>query len=215
MLTLLQSESEEQKPLAGKTLSILGDSISTYSGVSDDASVNRTLEGGAIYYTPGRWEIYREDTWWQQTADVLGLEVLVNNSWSGSCVLHTRRGTAGVYADRCVQLHNDRTGEEPDIIVTFIAANDFSYYQETLGTADIVYDSLIIPKVDGTFAYAEPVTTCEAFAIMLHKMKTRYPHADIYCMTPTARRDPDKEDGSGAVPCFFCPVRGIESATCA
>ena len=36
-------------PLAGKTISILGDSISTYTGVSNDANANATLAGGAIY----------------------------------------------------------------------------------------------------------------------------------------------------------------------
>ena len=177
-----------------KTISILGDSISTYTGVSDDASVNATLSGGAIYYTPGRWDVYREDTWWQQTIDALGMKLLVNNSWSGSSVLHTRRGTEGAYVDRCVQLHNDKTGEEPDIIVVYMGGNDFNYYQDTLGTADIDYNALITENPDGTFTYAEPVTTCEAYAILLHKMKIRYPEAEIYCMTSTPRRDPDKED---------------------
>lgn len=35
------------------------------------------------------------------------MELLVNNSWSGSCILHTRSNTVGAYVDRCVQLHDD------------------------------------------------------------------------------------------------------------
>ena len=202
-ITSLAEESNDS--LAGKKISILGDSISTYEGVSNNEKSNSTLVGGAIYYTPGRLGVYQKDTWWQQTADVLGLEILVNNSWSGSSVLHTRRGTEGAYVDRCVQLHNDHTGAEPDIIVVYMGGNDFNYYQDTLGNADIDYDSLIMEKEDGTFVYAEPATTCEAYAIMLHKMKMRYPKAEIYCMTSTPRRSPDKVDDYPDVgqPTFF------------
>ena len=180
-------------PLAGKTISILGDSISTYTGVSNDANANASLAGGAIYYTPGKQGVYQADTWWQQVIDSLDMELCVNNSWSGSAVLPTRSGTAGGYRDRCVQLHN-AAGEEPDIIAVFLGTNDFSYHQGTLGTADIDYEALITDNADGTFTYASPVTTCEAYAIMLHKMTVRYPDAEIYCMTLLPRRDPDKED---------------------
>jgi len=131
------ADTEVLAPLAGKTISILGDSISTYAGVSNNTAYNSTIGNNAVYYQPGTQGVYQADTWWQQTIDALGLELLVNNSWSGSAVLHTRRGTAGAYVDRCVQLHNDKTGEEPDIIVVYMGGNDFNYYQDTLGTGDI------------------------------------------------------------------------------
>ena len=189
-----QPETSPEEVLKGKTLSILGDSISTYTGVSNNTAYNATIGSNAVYYTEGRWDVYQADTWWQQAVDALGMELLVNNSWSGSCILPTRSGTAGAYASRCVQLHNDTTGEEPDIIAVFLGTNDFSYYQDTLGTADIDYSALITDNGDGTYTYAAPTTSCEAYAVMLHKMTVRYPHAEIYCMTLTARRDPDKED---------------------
>jgi lysophospholipase L1-like esterase len=118
------------------------------------------------------------------------MRLLVNNAWSGSCILHTRANTAGAYVDRCVQLHNDTTGEEPDVIAVFMGTNDYSYYKSALGTADINYDALITENADGTSAYAAPATACEAYAIMLHKMIKRYPDAEIYCMTMLPRRDP-------------------------
>lgn len=179
----------------GKKVSILGDSISTYSGVSDDVNVNSTLNGGAIYYTPGRWDVYQKDTWWQQTIEALDMKLLVNNSWSGSCVLHTRHNTVGAYIDRCTQLHNEYTNENPDVIFVFIGANDFSYYQDTLGSSDINYNELIVSNSDGSFSYKEPLTTCEAYAIMLHKIIIRYPDAEVFCMMPLARRYPDYNDG--------------------
>ena len=192
-------EEEDSEALAGKVISILGDSISTYTGVSNDASVNATLKGGAIYYNAGIQGVYRPDTWWQQTIDVLDMELLVNNSWSGSTVLHTRSGTAGAYVNRCVQLHNDQTGEEPDVIVVFLGTNDFSYYQSALGTANIDYAALITNNGDGTYTYAVPKTTCEAYAVMLHKMVNRYPDAEVYCMNLLPRREPD-HDGKDVVP---------------
>lgn len=172
----------ENSPLKGKRISILGDSISTYTGISNDASVNPTLSGGAIYYTAGRYGVYQADTWWQQTIDRLGLDLTVNNSWSGSCVLNTRSGTVGAYIDRCVQLHNT-AGEEPDIIAIYLGTNDFYSAKGTLGSADsIVYDTLIAEN-EGIYTYAQPNTSAEAYAIMLHKAMTRYPNAEVYCFT--------------------------------
>ena len=165
----------------GKTISILGDSISTYVGVSDDATANSTLAGSVVYYNGIRNNVYLKDTWWQQAIDQLGMELLVNNSWSGSCVLTKNVGSEGAYIDRCVQLHN-AAGTDPDIIAVYMGTNDL-WALSSLGTAtSIAYDTLINADGDG-FCYAVPKTSCEAYAIMLHKMKQRYPRAEIYCFT--------------------------------
>ena len=103
----------------GKTVSVLGDSISTYTGVSNNTGCNATIGSNAVYYTEGRHGVYANDTWWMQVANDLGLRLLVNNSWSGSSLLYTRNGTVGAYVERCVQLHDDtgdNAGETPDII---------------------------------------------------------------------------------------------------
>ena len=173
--------------LAGKTISILGDSISTYTGVSNNAAYNATLSGGEIYYTEGRWGVYQKDTWWQQAIDTLGLELTVNNSWSGSCIFNTRSGTVGAYVDRSVQLHNTK-GKEPDMIAVYLGTNDFCNYKSTLGTsADIDYVSLIT-KTESAYTYATPTTAAEAYAIMLHKAAARYPDSEIYCFTLLPQR---------------------------
>ena len=61
----------------GKRLSILGDSISTFSGYSNDATVNTTIGGNAPRYDagaadtkPGSYCLLESvnDTWWMQTA---------------------------------------------------------------------------------------------------------------------------------------------------
>lgn len=189
-----------QNPFAGKTVSILGDSISTYANVSNNAAYNSTLSGGAIFYSVGRYGVHQQDTWWQQMIDAWGMELCVNNSWSGSAVLNTRSGTVGAYIDRCVQLHNN-AGEEPDVIFVYLGTNDFTDLNSNaakMGSFESIrYDNLI-EKVDGIFHYATPTTVCEAYAIMLHKMSVRYPDAEIYCMSLLARKSGAQPDAFNA-----------------
>ena len=188
-----ETDLEEQNTFKGKKVSILSHSMSTYAGVSNSTAANSTLGNNDVYYTEGRHDVYLKDTWWQQTIDALDMELLVNNSWSGSCVFMPRKGEVSVgYGDRAVNLHNDHTGEEPDIIFVYLGCNDFAYYKDTFGKADDVnYTTIIQKNGDGTFSYATPNTTCEAYAIMLHKAANRYPKAEIYCITSTARRETD------------------------
>jgi len=174
--------------LEGKKISILGASISTYTGISNNAGDNATIGDNAVYYTAGRHGVYAEDTWWMQAVNDLGLELLVNNSWSGSSLLYERNGTAGAYEDRCVQLHNQE-GEEPDIIAIQMGTNDFQYYKETLGNANIDYDTLIASNEDGSYTYASPATSLEAAAIVLHKISVRYPKAEVYYLNISQRVD--------------------------
>ena len=65
------------------------------------------------------------ETWWMKTIHQLGLELCVNNSWSGSCVstLVDDENKAACM-NRAIQLHNDQQGKEPDIIVLMIGGND-------------------------------------------------------------------------------------------
>lgn len=201
LLAAMYSYHLEAKEYAAETryISILGDSISTYIGVSNDPDANSTIANNNVYYSAGRHGVYQADTWWQQVVDSTDLELLVNNSWSGSCIYQERSGTVGAYIDRCVQLHNN-AGTTPDVIAVFLGTNDFSHFPDTLGTAAAIdYDALIQANSDGTYTYAEPATSCEAYAIMLHKMTVRYPDAQILCMTLLARR----EDAAAGQPTAF------------
>ena len=121
----------EQKPEVKKTISILGDSISTYANYSNGTAAgtaNSTIKNGAVYYPRSGFDVTAESTWWYQAAQELEMDILVNNSWSGSCLLNTRSGTVGAYVDRCVQLHDDtgdNAGQMPDIIAIFLGTNDY------------------------------------------------------------------------------------------
>lgn len=97
-------------------ISILGDSISTYMGYNP--------YGYAVYYKDDC--LYDNDitsvndTWWKKVIDVLGGELCVNNSYSGSCVSGVFESSASSRA-RCSNLHGE---SNPDIIIIYIGTND-------------------------------------------------------------------------------------------
>ena len=98
--------------------SILGDSISTYRGVSDDRSVNETLFYNRTYYHP---PFPLGETWWRRVADRFGLELCVNNSYSGGNLSGREDEYSGV--SRARFLSRD-SGECPELIIIFMGIND-------------------------------------------------------------------------------------------
>ena len=175
------------------TLSILGDSISTYQNYSNGTAAqttNSTIKDGAIYYPQSGFDVTPDSTWWYQAAQALGMEILVNNSWSGSCLLNTRYNTVGAYVDRCVQLHDDtgdNAGQKPDIIAIFLGTNDYYAYPSTLGSYEAIDFGKLITTADGVTTYAAPATSMEAYAIILDKISREYPQAEVYCLTMLPR----------------------------
>ena len=189
------TETETDTPalsLKGKTLSILGDSISTFAGVSNNTSHNATIGNNLVYYSNGFLNVYQQDTWWQQALNILDMDLLVNNSYSGSCIFQPLHGANGAYIDRCTQLHNAK-GKTPDLIAIFMGTNDFGNFKDKLGSAaDINYETLIL-TIGSNRVYSTPKTAAEAYAIMLHKAMTRYPDAEVYCFTLLPERVSDAD----------------------
>ncbi len=104
--------------LKGKRVSFIGDSISTFQGYSNNIEYNATIGKNSVYYKNDRNGFTDvNETWWMQTVKATGMELLVNNSWSGDRV--TNRGIA-----RAKQLH-DNDGVKPDVIVVYLGINDF------------------------------------------------------------------------------------------
>lgn len=129
--------------LKGKTLSILGDSLSTYQGISDDATANASILYNPYYY---REPFPLEKTYWKRLMDDFGLVLCVNNSWSGGNLSGKDNPNSGV--NRAHNLARD-DGTTPDIIIVFMGINDLgrkvnistfaSDYQETLMTIKNAY----------------------------------------------------------------------------
>ncbi len=184
---------ENNKIFEGKTISVLGDSISTFKNISNGTgadTTNSTIRDYVPYYANGKYGMTVNDTWWGKTALLTGADILVNNSYGGSKVFYPSSKNASLgYISRCVNLHDntgDNKGEKPDIIAVYLGTNDFTHCKEVLGTSDIDYSTLIT-KTNGRYNYKTPKSTCEAYAIMLHKIKVAYPDAEIYCFTVLPR----------------------------
>ncbi|MCH5238890.1 MAG: hypothetical protein J1F38_01580 [Muribaculaceae bacterium] len=109
-------------------VSILGDSYSTYEGWNP--------KGQAIWYDKN----LRNDvdtvaqTWWYQLIEDNGLELELNNSYSGSTICNTGYNGAD-YTDRSFLTRSRLLGDNPDIIYVFGGTND-SWAGAPIGNAD-------------------------------------------------------------------------------
>ncbi len=104
--------------LKNKRLSILGDSISTYVGVSNNANINPTVGYNPVFYKP---PFPREKTYWELVLDHFGMVLCVNNAWSGGNLSGKCDPTSGV--NRARELADAR-GNKPDLIILFMGIND-------------------------------------------------------------------------------------------
>ena len=151
-ISLLKNEFE------GKTFSVLGDSISTFGGVSNNPDANSTIVNNKVFYNGTMYVRDQKHTWWGMLQDKLGMSLLVNNSWSGSCVSvdGNNPGAEGC-GSRAENLHNNQ-GDCPDMIFVYLGTNDYAN------------------KVDlSVFA--------KSYETMLDKIQHRYPSSKVYSFT--------------------------------
>lgn len=151
----------------GKTISILGDSISTFAGYVPSEN--------AVFYTGSNCGVSSvNETWWKRLIDALGAKLLVNNSWSGSRVT-TTNGTESAACNRC-----DNLGDSPDVIVAYIGINDFN-------------NEVALGEYNGNGEFPNVTTTFrEAYAIMLSKILTKYKTSEVWvCTLPYCERNGD------------------------
>ena len=152
----------------GKQFSILGDSISTLDGYNP--------KGYNVFYSGDNCvkSGVREmaDTWWDKVIGFFGGELLVNNSWSGSRVTKLP-GRNSLFPSAC---SDERTSSlhinsvMPDVIIVYLGTNDWAFGANTGN------DTRLLDEDDNElfdFAYNN----------MLKKLKTYYPHSEIWCCT--------------------------------
>ena len=134
-------------------VSILGDSYSTFQGWIP--------EENEIWYGPGYGNDVQnvENTWWWQLINDNGLELLLNNSWSGATICNT--GYNGEdYTPRSFLTRSGSLGEDPDLIFVFGGTND-SWANSPLGESN------------GTDMF----TVRPAAKAMVKNLKANYPNA--------------------------------------
>ncbi len=174
--------------LYGKKISFLGDSITTFDTYNNNINANTTIADNRVFYdgstASGKVDISNPyKTWWMKTITKLGLGLVVNNSSSGSKVFEPSGSRTDYgWGTRATNLHSN-IGTDPDIIAVYLGINDVNN-GNTLGEySESLYGTIITDNGDGTYTYSTPTTFAEAYIIMMHKIITRYPNADVYCMT--------------------------------
>lgn len=113
--TVITAQYEEgTNKYQGKTFAIIGDSISTFKGYIP--------EGFSYFYPYPTADVYDVNlTWWMQTINNVGGSLLVNNSYSGTCV-----GDSSAYATKNKSRleYTLLSGVAPDVIIIYMGSND-------------------------------------------------------------------------------------------
>lgn len=155
--------------LKDKTLSILGDSISTYEGwIPDEYAVFFPMNGEVEDV---------DDTWWKLFMDDAGMQFCANSSSSGStCVGDSLSIDDPKFA--CSNYRIDdligKGGAYPDVIIVYMGTND-------------CLTNVPIGENDGTLPVEEGVIEnfSDAYTLILDKLESQYPMSQIYCCTLT------------------------------
>lgn len=110
----------EEATMENTNIAIMGDSISTF--YSPSSKVNSIWQGENQYYYPKYAPSVSSvsQTWWYQTVEALGANLLVNNSLSGSAVcVGNNKGM-----DRARVLKNMFNNVIPDVLIIYLGVND-------------------------------------------------------------------------------------------
>ncbi len=153
-----------EQPLS---LSILGDSISTYTGwIPEDCS---------IFYPESGEVTDVSQTWWMQVLEQTGMELCVNGSSAGcTCVgdsLSLDDPLNGCSEYRISQLVGSQ-GRMPDVIIVYMGTND-------------LLKGIPLGDNDGTRCVEPGVVEdfSDAYTLILDELESNYPGAQIYCCT--------------------------------
>lgn len=162
-------EGGKKVDLSGLSMSVMGDSISTFDGWIP--------EGCAVFFPENGEVTDVSQTWWHQLMDSTGMELCTNASSSGStCVGDSLSIDNPKYgcSDYRVSLLAGSQGKMPDIIIVYMGIND-------LLTGAPMGDN------DGTQMVneGEVDTFSDAYSLMLDKLASVYPISTVYCCSLT------------------------------
>ena len=114
--------------ITGKNIAIIGDSYSTYYGWIPDGYLSWYATTGVDGENTAENDVNSvEQTWWKLLMAEKGYNLLINSSYSGSCICNTSfngaDGTATSFITRAANDLNSMS-TEPDIIFVFGGTND-------------------------------------------------------------------------------------------
>jgi len=109
---------------AGKSFSLIGDSISTFGGVTNDPTVHPTLKLNKLNYTIKSTVYDYTKTYWGKLSVDTGMDLCVINAWSGGSAYGRETNS---YKDNMLLRSNylaTAAGKRPDVIFLNYATND-------------------------------------------------------------------------------------------
>ena len=160
----------ERQIFTGKKLSLLGDSVSAYSG--------EIPSGNAAYYTGSNANVRAaSEMWYNVLCNELGMSPLVINAWSGSAITQLEDSDHSSITpmsdnSRCSALNNGTT--IPDIIIIAGGLNDYTYAMSAQ-SEPLQWDTTSAPTEGNNFT--------ETYACMIKKLQTNYPNALIVALS--------------------------------
>jgi len=166
------------KAQSSKSISILGDSYSTFQGYLQP-------DTNAVWYWDNveamNTDVHHvRETWWHQFIKKNGYRLCINNSFSGSTICYSGYKTVGPdftdYSDRAFVTRLDQLGC-PDIIFVFGGTND-SWAGSPIGEY----------KYSG-WTREDLFSFRPAMACLLEKMIDHYPNVKIYFLLNDDLRD--------------------------
>lgn len=201
----VEIDSLKSHKLNEKTISILGDSISTFAGTNNyNVNTGEANSADGIYTYLGNACRYPQvepatpllsdvnDTYWMKLINYFKLNLRINDSIAGSRVSYngTSNESSARGLNNCMASTNRilRLGEKgiPDIILVNAGTNDIGDYNEGSGSTVI-----------GEFTYDSPPTSksaiealgwsdsfCQAYRTMLIKLQYYYPNSRIVVLLP-------------------------------
>lgn len=155
---------------------IMGDSYSTFE--------DYIPTGYAVYYSrddscnSGVTKV--DQTWWHQVMKEANLNLVQNNSWSGSTIGYTGYGNSDCsksssFIYRFKQLVANGFFKENKIDTVFVFG----------GTNDSWSDAPLGEMQYGNWSHSDLYSVLPAICYLLHLIKETLPHARIYCLINT------------------------------
>ncbi len=172
----------DNSPYQGKTISVLGDSISTYVGFIPTEDEDN-LEHRAKY--PHREILTNVNkTWWMQLILQLDADLGVNDSWAGSTVSNSIDGNDGDWGEAAAmasttRIRNLGANGTPDVILFYGGTNDIGrniprgYFYPEMAPTEVELDA------------TKWTTFVDAYCAAILRMQYYYPEAQIVAILPT------------------------------
>ena len=159
-----------------KTVSVLGDSISTFLGYIPERNAPRYPQENLLMDV--------EDTWWMRVIAALDMRLAFNDSWAGSQVSNIFDSPEGnLGPDRCManpeRIKNLSRNSVPDVIFLYGGTNDVGRALYPIG----VFDATACP-LSPDWSKHKWQSFTEGYTEALLRLRCVYPDSQIICLLP-------------------------------